>query len=180
MSGKKSINLALKVLASIILVVVVVFITSSPGGMFDHAKNRIDDAFNRNFQFGEITSIIEERYGTLTAFLPSKMEKNEEVYSPVLGRETVGLEVKKSGDGFLVDVGSLGKVSSLTEGVVTFAGEDKTYGPTVVVESGDGSKVVYYGLESIFARTYQHIEAGDLIGKSKVSGEYFLVVEKNN
>lgn len=171
-----------RMLTSIIIVFAIAILFKTPDGSFTKIKNELSSAVSEDYQFAHVSSFTQKHLGSITAFLPvefiNKIELNSGTNSTPVSGAAVD-EVTKSGDGVIVMPADGMSVSSVENGVVTFAGDDPDLGLTVIVQSEDGSSVWYGELESVTARVYQHLDKGDVIGKAPIDSGYYMAVENN-
>jgi septal ring factor EnvC (AmiA/AmiB activator) len=80
----------------------------------------------------------------------------------------LGLEVIHQGVSYECDPGA--EVRAVAAGVVTFAGDASSYGPTVAIE-GNGWGFVYAHLDDLRVSVGDHVSARDLIARSSFDCE---------
>lgn len=156
---------------SVTLLLIVMYIFSKPEGTFESSKHFLNVTFKENIQFYKMSELIEKKYGSITAFLPTELPRTDESFSLVSGNR---LPAHRQIDGGFIIAAENRSVFALADGVITFVGENEEGEARIEVEMVDGSSVSYSELDSASVRTYQHVQRGDLLGTTGSSDEYFL------
>src|SRR5699024_8558381 len=85
-----------------------------------------------------------------------------------------------NGQGMTVLATNEENVNAMQRGVIIFAGNDKDYGKTIVVQHANNSTTTYGQLKDVDVHTYETVEAGDRIGKASKAKVLYVQMELNN
>ncbi len=183
--GKPEVNrLMLRMLLSICLIVVMAVIYFFPSKQLEPVQKQINQAMETNFQFAMVSDWISKRAGDMYAILPNASSKANQGEAVTVSGKLIET-FKENGKGIMVETTNGVTVKTIAAGVVIFAGEDKKYGKTVIVQQADKMNVWYGNLSDVSVTLYQHVDKGSAIGtvsegKTSDHGEYYFAIEKEN
>src|SRR5690625_535803 len=155
----------LKAVGSVALFFFVAFLmqTNLPG--LKQTKEWTYEALHQEFPFAKVNEWYVTRFGSPLSFTPQgtvQLGQEETMALPVLGH--VVETFAANGTGIMISPEEKTGVSTISRGVVIFAGNDRNTHKTVIVQHADGSKTTYGYLSSIDVHIYQTVNANQTIG----------------
>lgn len=177
-------GMAFKALASILLFAGIAFVLLSEGGTMTGTKNWLSNQLQTEFPFAKVKSWYTETLGEPLSITPqgNKPDIADESFAlPVMGQVVETFNANGTGIMILPEKESV--VTSLDEGVVIFAGNNKNTKKTIIIQHSDGSNSTYGYLSSIDVHLYQNIHANERIGTFSPTDESEVVyfsIEKDN
>lgn len=94
---------------------------------------------------------------------------NDAGYLPVNG--IISEHFHENGQGIYIEPEGEENVAAVQEGIVVFAGNDRSTEKTVKIQHADGTTTQYGFLDSIEVHLYQHIANGQVLGTSGMEME---------
>ena len=144
--------------------VAVLMQTNLPG--LKQTKEWTYEALHEEFPFAKVNEWYVSRFGSPLSFTPQGTIQHADEESamalPVLGHVVETFAV--NGTGIMISPEEKTVVSTISNGVVIFAGNDRNTHKTVIVQHADGSKTTYGYLSSIDVHIYQTVSANQTIG----------------
>src|SRR5699024_2326739 len=146
--------------AMLFLTAAVLFQTDSEllSGPKEWAANNLTE----EFPFARVNQWYQETFGAPMALSSQSSDDGQALALPVNG--SVSESFQANGTGIMLAPEKETDVSALQGGVVTFAGNDRELGKTVIVQHADNSETVYGNLSSIDVHLYQFIDSGQKLG----------------
>lgn len=181
-----------RLLAAAVLFLGVGVLYKSTSPSFDPARAFVQNTFKHDFQFAQVSSWYEKKFGEPLALIPNQKSKQMKVNQkknlgyviPVNG--TVTETFKDTGEkGILLETGSNAAVNAVKQGFVTFVGKKKGFGKTVVIQLQDGGEAWYGELAKVDVGLYDYVQRGKKVGTVTTSGngksgQFFFALKKNN
>ncbi|MBP2077448.1 M23 family metallopeptidase [Oceanobacillus polygoni] len=136
------------------------------------------------FPFAKVNVWYKETFGRPLSLSPQPvLETNEEqlMALPVNGNITETFQT--NGTGIMITPEEKTNVTSIQEGVVIFAGNDRETNKTVTIQHADGTVTNYGNLSNIDVHLYQFIAGNQQIGSFTPAADnetVFFSIEKNN
>ncbi|SDQ46375.1 stage IV sporulation protein FA [Virgibacillus subterraneus] len=147
-------------------------------------KKWTGNALTEEFPFASVNQWYQETFGAPMALAPNQNQNADEGQSlalPVSG--SVSESFQANGTGILIAPEKASNISSLREGVVIFAGNDKETDKTVIVQHADNSKTIYGYLSAVDVHLYQFVNKNEDLGKFTPSADnemVYFAIEKDN
>lgn len=133
---------------------------------FQGAQLWAEDALTEEFPFAKVHHWYEETLGvplTLTPKVPNVPSDTNTLSSMPIHGEVVET-FANNGKGVMISPDEETNVHSWKQGVVIFAGNDKSTDKTVLIQHSDGSKSTYGMLSTIDVHLYELVGINDRIG----------------
>lgn len=176
-----------KILLSAILFFATAIVLRTDLTALEKPKNWLYQAFTEEFNFAKVQGWYRENLGSPFAFLND--QKNVEHVTqdgfvlPVDG--SISASFQETGKGVFIEVDDVKDMSvgAMRAGTVTFAGNKKDTGKTVMIQHEDRSYSIYGNLHELDVFPYQFVSKNDVIGtlkpedNSKTASLYFAVKE---
>lgn len=165
MKEKKYINsLLLRTIFSIIIFLIL-FLLLNNDSLYKKVSSIV---FDNSIDFTYIRSKTTKILGRIT-------NKEHFVVSEKLEYKSV--ERVKNSYKFITDNNYV--INSLSNGVVTFIGDIKDLGTSVIIRSDDGFDYTFSNIENINVKMYDYIEKNTIIG-STLGNYFYLTISKDN
>ncbi|WP_077603169.1 M23 family metallopeptidase [Oceanobacillus sojae] len=177
-------SIAVKALLSVSLFLGTALVTEVDKPFMEQPKEWITSNLTNQFPFAKVNAWYSEAFGTPLSFRPGTVAEEvvtDPTYLPVNG--TISEHFHENGQGVYIDADGEENVAAVGEGIVVFAGNDRSTDKTVKVQHADGSTTQYGFLDSIDVHLYQHISNGQVLGTlGKESGNQsvFFAIEQEN
>ncbi|MGM8364709.1 peptidoglycan DD-metalloendopeptidase family protein [Virgibacillus sp. W0181] len=177
-------GLLIKGVFSIALFIGTAWILESKTDYLDQPKQWTQYAFTEEFPFAKVNQWYNTTFGSPLSFTPTEKEEiltSDQVAMPVNGR--LEQTFQTNGTGIMISPEETTQVSSIREGVVIFAGNDREKGKTIVVQHPDNSQSTYGSLSSIYVYLYQFIDKDQAIGAFQPTEEnkaVYFSIEKDS
>ncbi|MGM8212994.1 peptidoglycan DD-metalloendopeptidase family protein [Virgibacillus sp. W0430] len=174
----------MKAILSIVLFFGTAWILEANAEYMENPKYWTVTALTEEFPFARVNKWYQTTFGTPLAFTPS--DSNEGILStdqaamPVDGR--LEQTFQSNGEGIMISPKETAHVSSIKEGIVIFAGNDREMGKTVIVQHPDNSKSTYGHLSAIHVHLYQYVNKNHSVGAFQPTVEtktVFFSIEKD-
>lgn len=156
----------LKGILSIILFLSTAIIWESNVSNLPQVEKWSNQALTEEFPFAKVNHWYKTTFGhplELTNRNQKVMQETNPVALPVSG--PVVQTFQDNGKGILIAPEKEINVSTLDEGIVLFAGNDRDTDQTVIIQHPDGSHTTYGHLQNIDVHLYQFIESNQVIGQ---------------
>jgi stage IV sporulation protein FA len=177
-----------KILASAILVLVVAIMFQNPSSALEKPKQFVSNTMGHSFQFAAFSNWYEEQFGKSLALLPLPNNANQEKVDsdfvvPASGKVFESFE--SNGQGVMVETLAHSNVEAMNGGTVTFVGNKKETGKTVIIQHADNTYTWYGQLGDVEVKLFDFIKTGDVIGKTTVledgsKGMFYFAIQKDN
>ncbi|WP_152654751.1 M23 family metallopeptidase [Oceanobacillus sp. CFH 90083] len=179
-------SIAVKALLSVSLFLGTALVTEVDKPFMHQPKEWITSTLTNQFPFAKVNAWYSEAFGTplSLSFRPSTITEEvvtDPAYLPVNG--TISERFHENGQGVYIDAEEEGNVAAVGEGIVVFAGNDRSTDKTVKIQHADGTTTQYGFLDSVEVHLYQHIANGQVLGTSGAEGNspsVFFAIEHEN
>ncbi|MFD1362926.1 peptidoglycan DD-metalloendopeptidase family protein [Lentibacillus salinarum] len=171
----------IKGMLSVMLFFAVALLWQTDSELFAGTKKWTATAFTEEFPFARINLWYQETFGEPMAISSQSTDEGQAMALPVNG--AVSESFQANGTGVMLAPEDDTDVSALQGGVVTFAGNDREVGKTVIVQHADDSETVYGNLSSIDVHLYQFIDSGQKLGRFTPDADnqnVYFAIEKDN
>lgn len=175
-----------KVLFSACLVLIVAIAYKTNSGQLGAVRSAVSKVMEKEFQFAMVADWYEKTFGKPLALFPEQAPDKEGVQTKyALPANGVILEdFQSDNQGVTIQTLKGETVEAIRSGVVKFAGVDKDYGNTVIIQHSDQSETWYGNLGEIKVKNYQKVQAGDEIGivsskENETTGEFYFAIKQN-
>ncbi|WP_087971802.1 M23 family metallopeptidase [Oceanobacillus rekensis] len=183
---KKAVTgIVVKGVLSVMLFLGTALIWQTDSDFLHKPKEWTSQVLTNEFPFAKVNVWYKETFGQPLSLSPNsiaQLDHNQEIALPVTGNITETFQA--NGTGIMISPGDTANVSSIREGVVIFAGNDKITNKTVTVQHSDGSVSNYGNLSTIDVHLYQFISGNQLLGSFVPSVEnetvYFSITKDND
>ncbi|GAA4064570.1 hypothetical protein GCM10022410_08890 [Amphibacillus indicireducens] len=138
----------------------------------------VTDQLREDFPFATVNVWYQEQFGSPLGFFVEESRQvvpNQQVI-PVNG--VINQSYDLNGQGLMIETADQPEVYAIDQGVVLFAGNDRTTGKTVVIQHPDRTKSTYGFLADIDVRPYQFIQASQQIGATSSDATVFFAVQR--
>ncbi|MEI3614472.1 M23 family metallopeptidase [Pseudogracilibacillus sp. SO30301A] len=156
----------LKATGSIVLFFFVAFLMQTNLPTLKPVKDWAHEVLHEEFPFAKVNEWYVSKFGSPLSFTPQGTvqvgQEEQAMALPVLGQ--VVETFSANGTGIMISPEEKTAVSTISRGVVIFAGNDRNTHKTVIVQHADGSKTTYGYLSSIDVHIYQTVNANQTIG----------------
>lgn len=159
-----------KILASACLVLIIAIIFRNENTALKPIKNFVTNSMEQDFQFVALSNWYEEQFGEPLAILPFENDQ-EEKSTPVVNQEyalpataRILEDFEENGQRITIETPIGASVTAMNEGRVRFAGVDKEFGKTVIIQHADKSETWYGNLDSINVTLYEFVKKGADLG----------------
>ncbi|WP_080874238.1 M23 family metallopeptidase [Oceanobacillus timonensis] len=177
-------SIAVKALLSVSLFLGTAFVTEIDKPFMTQPKEWITSTLTNQFPFAKVNAWYSEAFGTPLSFRPDPAA--EEVTTngdslPVNG--AISESFHENGQGIYIDAEGEENVAAVQEGIVVFAGNDRSTDKTVKIQHADGTTTQYGFLDSIDVHLYQHISNGQVLGTPGTENDstsVFFSIEQEN
>lgn len=152
----------LKSLGIRVLIVIVLFLSLSIACKSSNKfKEKVHDyIYTEDISFTKIKKFYNKYLGGI---LPLKKDADTlEVFNEKLVYDSASKYI----DGVKLSVNSNYLVPAINEGMITFIGEKKDYGSTVIIEDLDGLEIWYGNVNTTNLKLYDYVEKGSLLGEA--------------
>ncbi|WP_040981663.1 M23 family metallopeptidase [Oceanobacillus jeddahense] len=177
-------NIAVKALLSVSLFLGTAFITEIDRPFMNQPKEWLTSTLTNQFPFAKVNAWYSEAFGTPLSFSPSAVTEEvitDSSYLPVNG--IISEHFHENGQGIYIEAEGEENVAAVQEGIVVFAGNDRSTNKTVKIQHADGTTTQYGFLDSIEVHLYQHISNGQVLGTlgtENDSTSVFFAIEQEN
>ena len=128
--------------------------------------------YNNNFSFAQFKNIYNKYIGNIIPFqniFKSKQVFNEKLEYISSSKHNKGLKLTLK-DGYAIP--------TIKGGIVTFVGNKKDLGKTVIINQTDGIDVWYSNLSNTNLKLYDYVEDNSIVGEAK-NNTLYLTFQKN-
>lgn len=165
--------LYIKIIGSVLLVVVTVFVMQLERTEFAAAQRFISHALEHNMNVQGVMSWYEGQTGNKLEFLPSFLKQNQspnqveksEYIVPVTGA-TLMSSYNPTQQAIALGTNENQEIEVIQEGWVTFVGERDGFGTTVIINHGQGLESWYGRITNPVVQVNDWVEQGNVIGYS--------------
>ncbi|MFD1414004.1 M23 family metallopeptidase [Oceanobacillus jeddahense] len=177
-------NIAVKALLSVSLFLGTAFVTEIDRPFMNQPKEWLTSTLTNQFPFAKVNAWYSEAFGAPLSFSPSAVTEEvitDSSYLPVNG--IISEHFHENGQGIYIEVEGEENVAAVQEGIVVFAGNDRSTNKTVKIQHADGTTTQYGFLDSIEVHLYQHISNGQVLGTlgtENDSTSVFFAIEQEN
>ncbi|MFD1065384.1 peptidoglycan DD-metalloendopeptidase family protein [Oceanobacillus locisalsi] len=177
-------SIAVKALLSVSLFLGTAFVTEMDRPFMDQPKEWINTTLTNQFPFAKVNAWYSESFGTPLSFRPDPVTEEavtEGAFLPVNG--AISEPFHENGQGIYIDAEGDKNVAAVQEGIVVFAGNDRSTDKTVKIQHADGTTTQYGFLDSIDVHLYQHISDGQVLGTPGTGNDstsVFFAIEQEN
>lgn len=179
-------SIALKGILSAMLFFGTALLWQADTTLLQKPREWTSQVMKNEFPFAKVNVWYKETFGRPLSLSPEPepvLETNEDqaMALPVNGNITETFQT--NGTGIMITPKETANVTSIQEGVVIFAGNDKETNKTVTVQHADGTVTNYGNLSSIDVHLYQFIAGNQQIGSFTPEADnetVFFSIEKNN
>ena len=133
---------------------------------------------HEDFPFATVNVWYQEQFGSPLGFFVEESRPpvpNQQVI-PVNG--VINQSYDLNGQGVMIETADQPEVYAIDQGVVLFAGNDRTTGKTVVIQHPDRTKSTYGFLADIDVRPYQFVQSSQQIGTTSSDTTVFFALQK--
>ncbi|WP_010651041.1 M23 family metallopeptidase [Oceanobacillus massiliensis] len=182
--GSPAARIAVKGILSVMLFFGTALVWQVDSDALQKPKEWTNQALTDEFPFARANMWYKQAFGRPLSLSPNpvaEVDQSQSMALPVNGNITETFDA--NGTGIMIEPGETSNVSTIKEGVVIFAGNDKETNKTVTVQHADGSVSSYGNLSSIDVHLYQFISASQAVGSFTPSSESEMVyfsIEKND
>ncbi|RKQ37910.1 peptidoglycan DD-metalloendopeptidase family protein [Oceanobacillus halophilus] len=183
-TGSMVTGFVLKGMLSVMLFLGVALLHQSNSEILSEPKAWTSNALTEDFPFAQVHQWYQETFGNPLAFSPEYTTTNnvsDALALPVNG--SIAESFQSNGKGIMITPGEATDVSTLSEGIVIFAGNDKETNKTVVVQHADGTTSSYGYLSDINVHLYQFVVNNQPIGTfhpTVDNEDFYFAIEKDN
>ena len=152
--------------------------------LLEKPREWTSQVMKNEFPFAKVNVWYKETFGRPLSLSPQPvLETNEDqsMALPVNGNITETFQT--NGTGIMITPEETTNVTSIQEGVVIFAGNDRETNKTITIQHADGTVTNYGNLSSIDVHLYQFIAGNQQIGSFTPEADnetVFFSIEKNN
>ncbi|GAA0326953.1 M23 family metallopeptidase [Oceanobacillus oncorhynchi] len=179
-------SIAVKALLSVSLFLGTAFVTEIDRPFMQQPKEWLTSTLTNQFPFAKVNAWYSDAFGAPLSFRPSTVTEevtNDAGYLPVNG--IISEHFHENGQGIYIEPEGEENVAAVQEGIVVFAGNDRSTEKTVKIQHADGTTTQYGFLDSIEVHLYQHIANGQVLGTSGMemeseSSSVFFAIEQEN
>ncbi|HIV75443.1 MAG TPA: M23 family metallopeptidase [Candidatus Pseudogracilibacillus intestinigallinarum] len=157
-----------------------VFLLQTNIQFFQPVAQFVHNGMKEEFPFAKVNEWYVSNFGSPLAIIPTKQMKDGTESGDFLTENEVIETFSTNGQGMTVLATNEENVNAMQRGVIIFAGNDKDYGKTIVVQHANNSTTTYGQLKDVDVHIYETVEAGDRIGKASKAKEVYVQMEKNN
>lgn len=166
-----------QVIASGFVFLAVLFFNQFPPSS-SQSSQWLTSQLREDFPFATVNVWYQEQFGSPLGFF---VEKDQELVPhqqviPVNG--VINQSYDLNGQGVMIETVDQPEIYAIDQGIVLFAGNDRTTGKTVVIQHPDRTKSTYGFLADIDVRPYQFIQASQQIGATSNDVPVFFALQK--
>lgn len=179
---------------AVTLVLVVGILYKQPSTKLSQEKTAVQYALNKEFNFAQVSSWYDNKFGNPLAFFPNIMnnpnkqkttvaasKQNSAYAKPVIGG-TITQSFGTDGQGIYLSTGKNSVVEAVKDGYVTAIENKPKIGKTVIVQHTDNTETWYGKLNTVKVKLYEHVKKGQKIGTvsqgSKQTGSFYFAIKK--
>lgn len=175
-----------KILASACLVLIVAIAFKNQSQQLEPVRSTVTKVMEKEFQFAMVADWYEDTFGKPLALFPEKAPNKKEAPAKyALPANGVILEdFQADNQGVTIQTVKGEAVEAIQSGVVKFAGVDKEFGKTIIIQHPDQSETWYGQLGAIKVKAYDKVQAGDQIGvvsskENETTGEFYFAIKQD-
>jgi len=176
----------LKIMASACLVLLVAISFKHQSPQLELVRSAVTQVMEKEFQFAMVADWYEDTFGKPLALFPEKTPNKQETTAKyALPANGVILEdFQADNQGVTIQTVKGEAVEAIQSGVVKFAGVDKEFGKTIIIQHPDQSETWYGQLGEIKVKAYDKVQAGDQIGivsskENETTGEFYFAIKQD-
>jgi stage IV sporulation protein FA len=183
-----------KILASVLLFLVVGILFRNTSETFEPARNLVNTAMEKDFQFATVAKWYEDQFGKPLALLPYPDGEKEDDKTIVDKPNSVPVfsgkvleNFEKDGQGIMIETTNGAPVEAMNEGNVMFAGVKEGLGKTVIIQHPDQTETWYANLADLKVSLYEYVKketvvgtASESTGEDKTKGKYYFAYKKGD
>ncbi|WP_284139721.1 MULTISPECIES: M23 family metallopeptidase [unclassified Virgibacillus] len=176
-------GVVLKGILSVMLFFAVALLWQTDSVRFSSLQSWTSYALTEEFPFAKVNQWYRTTFGSPMGISPQQQLVNSgdnPLASQVSGNVKETFQV--NGKGIRIAPEKSTNISSLRDGIVIFAGQDRKTNKTVIVQHADDSKSIYGNLSSIDVHLYQSVVANQRIGNFKPTvgnDSVYIAIEKD-
>ncbi|WP_019154674.1 peptidoglycan DD-metalloendopeptidase family protein [Robertmurraya massiliosenegalensis] len=179
-----------KILASACLVLIVAIIFRNGGESLQPVKNFVTKSMEHDFQFAAVADWYENKFGKPLALLPfnqnedeQETEDSQEYALPAAAR--ILEEFAEDGQKVSIETEKGAAVTAMSEGRVSYVGDEEGFGKTVIIQHADKSETWYGNLESVDVTLYEFVQKGNSVGTAANAGDgtkgmFYFAIKKGD
>lgn len=180
-----------KALVSACLVLIVAIVFRYETNTLSPIKGFVTKSMEQSFQFAAIADWYEEAFGKPLALLPLE-NKGQEQPDPQTNLEyalpasaRILEDFRENGQRITIETPKDATVAAMNEGRVIFAGMNKEFGKTVIIQHTDKSETWYGNLNTIEVGLYELVEKGANIGVATnnidgMAGTFYFAIKQGD